>query len=81
MKIRLNIMLDDQLIRQAKFYAKSKNTSISNLVESHLRKLVDNDDLKEITPKVKSLMGIVKFPKNLDYKKEMQKNLLKKYGF
>lgn len=73
-------MLDVQLIKRAKQYAKSNNKSLSSIVEAHLRKLTDTKNPKEISPKVRSFIGIVRLSKNFDYKKEMQKRLLKKYG-
>lgn len=39
-----------------------------------------NIKTENISPKVKSLSGIVKLPKNFDEKKEFEKYLSKKYG-
>lgn len=39
-----------------------------------------NIKTEKISPKVKSLSGIVKLPKNFDEKKEYQNHLEKKYG-
>lgn len=80
MKKRLTIKLDEAIIKRAKQYAKANNKSLSAIVENYLIKLIDIKNNEEISPKLRSLMGIVKLPKNFDYKKEMQQKLIKKYG-
>lgn len=80
MKKRLTIKLDEALIIRAKQYAKSTDKSLSAIVENYLLTLIETKNNEEISTKLRSLMGIVKLPKKFDYKKERQKNLLKKYG-
>jgi len=81
MKKRLTIQLDEELIKRVKQYAISNNKSLSAIVENYLLTLIQTKNKEEISVKLRSLIGIVKLPKNFDYKKERQKNLLKKYGF
>lgn len=80
MKKRLTIQLDEELIKRVKQYAISNNKSLSAIVENYLLTLIQTKNKEEISVKLKSLIGIVKLPKNFDYKKERQKYLLKKYG-
>jgi hypothetical protein len=80
MNTKLTVKLDSSVIEQAKTYAKKKNTSLSKLIESYLGLLVDPKDTEEITPLVKSLSGVIRLPKNFDYKKEYGKYLEHKYG-
>ncbi len=79
MDSKLTVKLDTSVIEQAKNYAKIKNTSLSKLIESYLGKLVENNDLSEVTPLVKSLSGVIDLPKNFDHKKEYKKHLVHKY--
>jgi hypothetical protein len=79
MDTKLTLKLDSSVIEQAKNYAKKKNTSLSKLIELHLGLLVDPKENQAITPLVKSISGVIKSPKKLDYKKEYKKHLLSKY--
>ncbi len=47
MKNRLNITIDDTLIEEAKRYAAKNNTSLSQLIEESLRKLVKRRPAKK----------------------------------
>lgn len=81
MNTKLTLTLEDSIIIRAKEYAKNKNRSLSDLISSYL-KIITTEDVKskiEISPKVKSLKGSFNAPKNLDYKKELSKELSKKY--
>lgn len=80
MDTKLTLKLDRSIIEQAKNYAKSKNTSLSNLIESYLGKLVAPNGNADVTPLVKSLSGVIDLPKKYDAKKEHKKHLLSKYG-
>jgi hypothetical protein len=79
MDTKLTLKLDDDIIKQAKLYAKKKNTSLSKLIESYLGLLVDPEEGREVTPLVKSLSGVVNLPGRTDYKKIYRKHLQSKY--
>lgn len=80
MNIKLTLKLDGDIIEQAKSYAKKENTSLSKLIESYLGLLVNTESNKEITPLVKSLSGVINLTDNLDYKKDYQAHISKKYN-
>ena len=80
MDTKLTLKLDHSIIEQAKTYAKGKNTSLSKLIESYLGLLVDPKGNHQVTPLVKSLSGVVKLPRNYEYKKDYKKHLLNKYS-
>lgn len=79
---KLTLKLDNKVIEKAKSYAKRKNTSLSQLIESYLQFLTSSNknDEEETTPLVKSLSGILNAPKSLDYKESYKKHLGKKYA-
>jgi hypothetical protein len=80
MDTKLTLKLDRDIIEQAKIYAKTQNTSLSQLIETYLELLVDKKDDSAVTTLVKSLSGVVKLPKNADYRKIYKKHLQEKYG-
>lgn len=80
MDTKLTIKLDDAVITRAKRYAKNRKTSLSKMIESYLAAVTEPDSKKiKITPLVKSLSGVVKFPTDYDYKKDYTDYLTKKY--
>ncbi len=83
MDSKLTLKLDKLVIDKAKDYASSQKRSLSRIVESYLRSLVNNnpketDDI-EISPFVKSIATGVKIPTDFDYKKEYGDYLANKY--
>ena len=84
MDTKLTLKLDKFVIEQAKKYASSHNRSLSRIIESYLKLLInrDKDDDKsdfEISPFVKSMSTGVHIPTNFDYKSEIQNYLMKKH--
>ena len=80
MDTKLTLKLDSSVIEQAKNYAKKKNTSLSNLIESHLGLLINPSENQAVTPLVKSISGVIKVSKKVDYRKDYKKHLLNKYA-
>ncbi len=84
MDTKLTLKLDKYVIDKAKKYASSQKRSLSRLVESYLKTLVDadnqqlEDDIK-ISPFVKSMQTGVNIPADLDYKKIYGDHLIEKY--
>ncbi|MEM6525162.1 MAG: DUF6364 family protein [Bacteroidota bacterium] len=84
MDAKLTLKLDKDVIDKAKTYASLQKRSLSRIIESYLRSLIDkenqlpNDDI-EISPFVKSIRTGVSFPSNLDDKKEYVDYLAEKY--
>lgn len=67
-----------QAIEGAKKYAKERETSLSLLVESYFTGLDIPKKRKKITER-SGLKGLLKLPKNFDYKKAYGDYLMKKY--
>lgn len=80
MDTKLTLRLDSSVIENAKSYAKSKNVSLSQLIETYLNLLTNPKNQEPITPLVKSLSGVIKLPKSYDYRKEYKKRLSDKYS-
>jgi hypothetical protein len=81
MTTKLTLTLDDNVIRGAKRYARAKGRSVSELVESYFKSLIEpnNEPASELTPAVKSLMGSFKAPANFDYKKILKDEKRRKF--
>ena len=80
MNTKLTIKLDRNIIEKAKRYAKSKNISLSRIIESYLNAITrDENKDDDISPFVRSLSGIIKIPDNFDFNKNYTDHLFKKY--
>lgn len=84
MDTKLTLKLNKSVIEQAKKYASSQNRSLSRIIESYLRSLINRDknddepDL-EISPFVKSMSTGVNIPSDFDYKSEIINHLNEKH--
>jgi hypothetical protein len=84
MDAKLTLKLDKTVIDKAKAYASSHNKSLSRMIESYLKSLIDKDSKEpdddiEISPFIKSMQTGVKLPADVDYKKEYADYLMEKY--
>lgn len=81
MNTKLTLTLNELVIQKAKKYAKSKENSLSNIIENYLKVLVreNANSENEFTPIVKSLKSSFKASSDFDYKKEIAKKLSDKY--
>jgi hypothetical protein len=88
MKTKLTLVVEDEVIYNAKIYAKKKKESLSSLVENYLKAVAESSKLKN--PKksnskkaislIEKYRGIISLPEDYDYKKEIGLYLLKKYN-
>ncbi|HEV7232301.1 MAG TPA: DUF6364 family protein [Bacteroidia bacterium] len=80
MDTKLTLSLEESVIEKAKKYAKSHDTSLSELFENYLLYITSEPKEEEkITPLVKSLSGVIRLPKDFDHKKKYTEYLLNKY--
>jgi len=84
MDAKLTLKLDKYVIDKAKEYASSHKRSLSRMIESYLKSLIEKENPRpdndfEISPFVKSMQTGVKLPANIDDKKEYGDYLAKKY--
>ena len=80
MTTKLTLTIEEKVIQSAKKYAQKKGKSLSNLVENYLKSVSAKEtDEKSLSPKVTKLMGVIKLPKDFDYKSELSNALSKKY--
>lgn len=83
MSSKLTLSIREQVIVEAKKYARYHGKSLSNIVEEYLKSLTTVDSVKEnetLTNIVKELKGSVKTPKDFkSYKETLEDALVKKY--
>jgi hypothetical protein len=84
MDTKLTLKLDKFVIEQAKEYAVSNKRSLSRIIESYLKSLINQDkknteDDIELTPFVKSMSTGVRIPADLDYKSEYLNYMAEKH--
>jgi hypothetical protein len=84
MDTKLTLKLDKFVIEQAKEYASSHKRSLSRIIESYLKSLINrdrkNDESEiEISPFVKSMATGIKIPNDLDYKSGIVDHLEEKH--
>jgi len=80
MNTKLTLSIDNQVITEAKKYARNSGRSLSDLIENYLKSITstDKDDFT-ISPKVKALMGSFKAPADFDYKAELSNAIAEKH--
>lgn len=81
MTTKLTLTIQQEVIKTAKSYAKSKGRSLSELIENYLKTLSDKDKPEEsLSPRVKRLIGSIKLPENVDYRTIIEEEINKKHG-
>jgi hypothetical protein len=82
MNTKLTLVIEQDVIQNAKDYARQNKRSLSNIIENYLKSLTVESPKKEsvnLSPIVKSLRGSFTAPTDFDYKKELATALEKKY--
>ncbi|MFA9195690.1 DUF6364 family protein [Flavobacterium sp. FBOR7N2.3] len=80
MNTKLTLNIDQNIIEEAKSYAKNNSVSLSKLIENYLLSITAKDSKKtKISPLVESLTGVISL-EDTDYKKEYADYLSKKYS-
>jgi Family of unknown function (DUF6364) len=77
MTVKLNLTIDEEVVKRSKLFAKRKNVSISKIVQEYLDKATQNEKVESFVDKYggKFDLGIV------DVKKAKAEYLNKKYGY
>jgi len=77
---KLTLSLNKAIIEEAKKYARDKNTSLSQLIENYLNKIIsDSKPVKESTPIFDKLSGVISLPDDFNMKEDYAKHLKRKY--
>jgi Family of unknown function (DUF6364) len=84
MDAKITLKFDQQVVENAKLYAKKQNRSLSRIIESYLQSLTNdsvNKDKTEIiiSDFVKNMTSKNGVSSDLDYKKEYSNHISEKY--
>lgn len=80
MNTKLTLNIDKDVIEKAKAVAKSKNISLSGMIENYLLQVtLEGNKRDAITPLVKSLTAVITLPDDFDHKKAYADHLAHKY--
>ncbi len=81
MNTKLTLSVDKQVIERAKLYAQKTGRSLSELVSVYFESLIyDEEKTRNISPKIKKLLGSVKLPNDFDEENERRSYLEKKHS-
>ena len=82
MNTKLTLSLEKEIIEQAKIYAKGTGRSLSQMVESYFRNVVQKTAVENdsIDARVKKLIGVIKLPPDFDMEKAKEEYHREKYG-
>ncbi len=73
MTTKLTLTVEKTVIEKAKSYAKHTDRSLSELIESYLETLVEeNPEKEQLSPRLKKIAGVVKLPADFDEEKELR---------
>jgi hypothetical protein len=81
MTTKLTILVDEEVIDDAKVYAKKQGRSISKIVEEYLKSITapKKEDEKKLAPIIKSLWGSVKINDSDKYSELLKDALIEKH--
>jgi hypothetical protein len=81
MYTKLTLNIDQDVIENAKIYAKNSKRSISKLVEEYLASISNKNTIlnEPLGPITKEITGIIKLKENIDYKELLTDALMEKY--
>lgn len=81
MNTKLTLSVNENIIEQAKIYAKENQTSLSKLIENYLSSLItEKKSARSVTSLVESLTGVIPTGTSDNYKDEYTEYLIKKYS-
>jgi hypothetical protein len=81
MYTKLTLNIDQEIVENAKIYAKITKRSVSKLVEAYLSSISKKNTIsnRPLGPITKELVGIIKIENNINYKKILTDALEEKY--
>ena len=79
MTTKLTLTVDKEVIERAKAYAQQTGRSLSEIVETYLDKVSEEQQHYSLSPKLRKIAGSVKLPKDFNEKNELRKHLEKKH--
>ena len=79
MNTKLTLTVEKTIIEKAKAYARKTGRSLSDIIESYLESLVEDESGQQISAKLKKISGSVKLPGDFDEEAELRAYYEKKH--
>lgn len=79
MTTKLTLTVEKSIIEKAKAYARKTGRSLSELIESYLKTIIEENGNKKMSPKLKKIVGAVKLPKEFNEEDELRSYFEKKH--
>ncbi len=79
MATKLTLTVEKTIIERAKSYAKKTGRSLSELIESYLENITQENNNSEMSAKLRNLVGSVHLPADFDEEKELRSSIEKKH--
>ncbi len=78
MQNKLTLSIDKLVIEKAKEYASRSNRSLSEIIETYLQ-IITDQEIEETDNELSKLIGVINLPKDFDEKAEIKNILMKKH--
>ncbi|MBK8746863.1 MAG: hypothetical protein IPM04_03105 [Saprospiraceae bacterium] len=79
MTTKLTLTVEKSIIERAKLYAKNTGRSLSEIIENYLATITEESSTKELSPKLKKIVGVVNLPEEFDEKQELRSAIENKH--
>ena len=79
MTTKLTLTVEKSIIERAKLYAKNTGRSLSEIIENYLATITEESSTKELSPKLKKIVGVVNLPEDFDDKQELRSAIENKH--
>ncbi len=79
MTTKLTLTVEKSIIERAKLYAKNTGRSLSEIIENYLATITEESSTKELSPKLKKIVGVVNLPEDFDEKQELRSAIENKH--
>ena len=76
---KLTLTIEEEVIEKTKEYAASTGNSLSKMVETYFRSIIDDESKMPKSKRLQKLKGIIPDDGNVDYKKIREDGLTEKY--
>ena len=78
MQTKLTLSIDKRVIEKAKAFARQSNRSLSDIIETYLKKVTDQK-LVDVDNELNEIIGVIELPSDFDEKIEVRQIIADKH--
>lgn len=78
MQTKLTLSIDKRIIERAKIFAKQSNRSLSDIIETYLERITDQN-IDDVDSELGQIVGVIDLPEDFKEKQEIRDILIEKY--